>query len=439
MANRGKRYDDEPKLNMKKVFGVIVGILLIALCIFGIRKMLDNDTKSIAGKIENVYYYTIYDNSKWGVVNSYGEVVVPAKYDEMIVIPDQAQDLFICTYDVNYENGTYKTRVINAKEKEIIKDFDKIEAIVNYDKNQNLWYEKNVFRVEKGGKYGLVNYSGKKLLECEYDSINPVKGIENSLIIEKDGKLGLSDDSGNIIIEPTYTKIEKIGNDYKNGYIVVNSEGKYGAIGFDKEQILDMKYEEIKSISGENIYAVKENGKYTLVNKSGEKLFDKFYDDIIEIEKNYAVVSQNGKYGVVDMQGNTKINFEYESLSYTTGENYIAKKDGKYGVVSTDGNVRLPIESIGASYVSSGNFVIADYQIEGKLISKVYNENYEEKISGIVSEVNTTKGYIRVYTNDDYKYYNFKFEEKAANQVLTSNKLFLSKKDGKYGFVDSSR
>lgn len=44
-----------------------------------------------------------------------------------------------------------------------------------------------------------------------------------------------------------------------------------------------------------------------------------------------------------------------------------------------------------------------------------------------------------MYLGDDYKYYNFKFEEKPASNLLTSNTLFLSKKDGKYGFVDSAR
>lgn len=439
MASRGRRYDNEPKLNMKKVFGVFIGILLIVLCVFGIRKLLEKDTKSIAGKIENVYYYTIYDNGKWGVVNSYGEIIVKPNYDEMIVIPDPAQDLFICTYDVNYENGTYKTRVINAKAKEVIKDYDKIEAIVNYDSSQNLWYEKNVFRVEKDGKFGLINYSGKKLLDPEYNSINPAQGIENSLLIEKDGKFGLCDDSGNIIIETNYSEIKKIGDDYRNGYIVKNSDGKYGAIGFDKEQILEFKYDEIKGISYENVYAIKENGKYTLVNKSGDKLFDKYFDDVIEIEKDYAVVSQNGKFGVIDMSGNTKINFEYEALDYTTGDNYIAKKDGKFGVISIDGSLKLPIESTGISYVSSGNFMIADFLEDNKLVSKVYDENFEEKIKGIVSEVNSSKGYIRVYMNDEYRYFNFKFEEKPSSQVLTSNKLFLSKKDDKYGFIDSNR
>lgn len=172
MAN-GRRYDNRPKLNIKKVIATILVLALIIAMIVGIIKMLNNDSKSVAGKIENVYYYTIYTNGKWGVINSYGDVVVKTNYDEMIVIPDPAQDIFICTYDVNYSDGTYKTKVINSKEKEVIKNFDKVEAIANCDNNQNIWYENNVFKVEKNGKSGLINYSGKELLSCDYDSIKP--------------------------------------------------------------------------------------------------------------------------------------------------------------------------------------------------------------------------------------------------------------------------
>lgn len=72
----------------------------------------------------------------------------------------------------------------------------------------------------------------------------------------------------------------------------------------------------------------------------------------------------------------------------------------------------------------------------GKFTSKVLDVNFEEKITGIVSEVNSTKGYIRVHTDDEYKYYNFRFEEISSKTALGTNTIFLSKKDGKYGYVD---
>ncbi len=438
MANRGKRYEVGPKLNMKKVFAVALIFVLIIGLIIGIKKLLDKDSKSIAGKIENIYYYTIYDNGKWGVINSYGEIVIKATYDEMIVIPDESQDTFICTYDVDYSNGNYKTKVINSKGKEIIKDYDKVEVVANYDENKNIKYEKNLFKVEKDGKFGLVNYSGKKLLECEYASINPIFEIENSLIIEKDGKFGVCDNSGNVIINPDYTKIQKIGNDYKNGYIVVNSENKYGIIGFDKEVILENRYDEIKGVCGQEIYVIKENGKYALIKKSGEKVLDKTYDDVLEIGKEYIVVSNNGKYGVIDFSGETKIKFDYESLESTSDNYYISKVSGKYGIVSVNGETKINPECTSIKYIGLGDFIVADYEENGSIVSKIYNSNYEMKIAGEISEINTSKGYIRVKTEDNYKYYNFKFEEKSASSLFTTNTLFLSKRDGKYGFIDSS-
>lgn len=439
MAKNGRRYGNEPKLNKKKVFAVSLIFILIIACIIGIVRMLNGNSKSLAGKIENVCYYTIYDNGKWGIINSYGEVIVKPTYDEMIVIPDMFQDIFICTYDVDYGNNNYRTKVINGKGKEIIKDYDKIEAIANYDKNQNIWYEKNVFKVQKDGKFGLINYSGKKLLDLEYNSINPVFGIENSLVIEKDGKFGLCDDSGNIVIDLNYKRIEKIGEDYKNGYIVVDENNKYGIIGFDKSKILDVKYDEIKGICGENLYAIKEKGKYIVINKDGEKKLNKEFEDVLEINKDTLIVATSkGKYGVLDMNGETKIEANYDSLENVNGNYFIAKKGEKYGVVAIDGNVALPIESMKVKYISSGDFIIADYDENGKRVSKVYNSNFEEKISGTIMELNESKGFIRLSVNDEYKYYNFKFEEKVASEIL-SNKLFLSKKDGKYGFIDASR
>lgn len=89
--------------------------------------------------------------------------------------------------------------------------------------------------------------------------------------------------------------------------------------------------------------------------------------------------------------------------------------------------------------MQAGDFIIASQEENGKEISKVYDSEYNEKISGKLEEVNTAKGYIRMYLDDEYKYYNFKFEEKTASSLLTSNTLFLSKKDGKYGFVDNAR
>ena len=44
---------------------------------------------------------------------------------------------------------------------------------------------------------------------------------------------------------------------------------------------------------------------------------------------------------------------------------------------------------------------------------------------------------MKVKVDDEYKYYNFKFEEKNIKELFIDNKLYVSKENSKYGFVDS--
>ena len=87
------------------------------------------------------------------------------------------------------------------------------------------------------------------------------------------------------------------------------------------------------------------------------------------------------------------------------------------------------------TYVENGGFIQAD---KSDIETVILDSNLSQKVIGIISEVNLEKGYIKAYVNNEYKYYNFKFEEKNASDLLITNSLFLSKKDDKYGYVDKS-
>ena len=426
-----RRLNNEPQLNINKIIAVVIFIAVIIMFVIGIKKLL---TGNKSEKIENLGYHAVYTNEKWGVIDSKGNIVVEPTYEEMIVIPDEKEDVFICMYDVDYEEGTYKTKILNKNGKEKTLEYDTVEPISNYDKNNNIWYEKNILKVQKNGKYGLIDFTGKQILACEYDKIETLQGIENSLIVEKNGKIGLSDNKS-IIITPEYKQIIGIQEDYKNGYIVVNDEEKYGIIDFNKTTILETKYDEIKPICSDGMYVVKEDGKYIIIDKTEEKVIDTSFEDVKEIKNNYIVIKENNKYGVIDKDNNKIINSVYEDIEIMNSEYFIAKKDSKYGILNKNQETVLNFEYTNISYISSGDFIVAE---ANGVESKILESDFDEKLTGIISEINTTKGYIRIYTNNEYKYYNFKFEEKQTKDILTTNTIFLSKKDGKYGYLDSN-
>ena len=430
--SKGRRYDREAKLNYKKVFAVIIAIIVIIIAIIAIRKLFTKakNTKTL----EKTDYFALYSENKWGIIDSKGETIISPMYQEMPILIDKSKDIFLCTYDVNEEDGTYKTKVINNKNEEILTNYDKIEPLENHDTSENLWYEKDVLKVQKEGKWGLIDLDGKELSDIIYDNIDTLKGIENSIIVEKDGKKGLLNDKGSKIIDTEYADILNFGDDNKNGYITINSENKYGIISFSGEKILENQYEKIENIYGEKYFVIIENGKQILIDKQDNKILSDGYDEIKQIANSGIIFTKKNKYGLMDFEGNTKIEAEYEDLKEINTDIFVAKKNGKIGIIDQDKNEKLSFEYKDIKYNKKAGIYITE---DENYNSKILNSNFETKIEGILSEINTDDGYMKIKQGDEYKYYNFKFEEKEVKDVLPSNNLFLSKKDGKYGYVDS--
>ena len=428
--SRGKRFDGNPKLNLKKVFGVIVALLVVIIVIMSMVKLLSEDKKqeNLIGKS----YYSVYSNGKFGVIDNNGDFIVSPEYDELVIIPNKTKPVFVCVYDVNDETGEYKTKVINDQKQEIITGYDKVEAIDNFDNFQNIWFEDNVLRVSKDGKYGLVDFEGEVLLPCEYEIIESLKGVKGNFLVTKDSKVGLVNEKGQFIINAEYSRILTLAQGYNNEYIIIDENGNYGLIGTSGRVIIEPKYQEIKYLNSGTIFAVKEGEDWKAVNENGEVVLEG-YDDLKEATSDGIIVVKDGKCGIVSITNEVKIEPTYEDLKYAFSIYYIAKKDGMYGIINSSNEQVLEFQYTNMNYIEKAGIIKAD---KSETETVLLDNNLAQKAQGIISEINYDKGYIRVYTGNEYKYYNFKLEEKNSSEILTANTLYLSKKDGKYGFID---
>lgn len=432
--NRGRRYE-EPKLNMKKVFAVIIAIIVIIMFIFIVKGMLTKDKDK--SKITSDDYFVSFQNNKWGVIDSKGDNVIDPSYGEMIVIPNSKNDVFICTYDVNYNTGDYKTKVLNKKNQEIFTNYETVEAIANKDENNNLWYEDNVLRVKKDGKYGIINLSGKELTNIEYDEIVAMEGIKNTLKIKKDGKYGVMDNEGKELILTQYKDVINLGEDNKSGFIVQTDDGKYGVVDYSGISIIKTKYDGISKIYGNDYYVVKQEGKEILIKKDETQVLTSGFNEIKAILNNSdnGIIYTNNKnlYGVMKTTGEVVIDPTYEELKEAKTGLFIAKKSGKYGVIDLERTNKTEFKYASITYDSKADLYIAE---DANYNNEILDNNFEVKLSGIVIDVDDEKGYIKIRQGQEYKYYNLRFEEKSEKEIFPTHTLYLSKKDNKYGFVD---
>lgn len=353
----------------------------------------------------------------------------------MIIVPNSKKDVFLCTYDVNYDDGTYKTKALNSKNEEIFTGNEQIEPVSSVDEGGNLTYNPNVLKIQKGGKYGLVNLEGKEILSCEYDEITLLPEVENTILILKDGNYGIVNEEGKIIVEPQYAEIINFGEEANAGFIVKNSEGKYGLVDITNNKVLEAKYDKIQKTHKGDYYVVTESGTQKVIKKDGtESLSTK--NEIISILKNTEGViykTSDNKYGVMNLSGENIIESNYNQLEEAKTGMFIAKRDNKYGIIDEKNETKLEFNNQSIIYNEKGDFYITE---DENYNNKILNNNYETKLEGILTDIDDEKGYIELKQGEEYKYYNFKFEEQKEEDIFTNNTLFVDKKDGKYGLID---
>ena len=321
------------------------------------------------GGQEAVSFFSSYTNGKWGVINSLGEVVIEHIYDEMVIVPNRSEPVFIVIYDVNEERGTYRSKVIDDSGRELITGFDSVSAIDNFDSRQNLWFEDNVLRVRKNGQYGLVDFEGETLLPYEYDEIQALRGITSNFVVRQGGQVGLVNENGQFIIPALYAEILLLREGDRHAYVVVDSYGNRGLISISGTVLIEPQYEAIIYVYSREIYAVRYAGQYKLINLSGEIVLEGNYDSFAHIRGENIIASRNGRYGIVNRDDEIIVPFTSERIRFAFGENYIARRDGKYGIINLQNEVMLDFIYVTMNYIEAGSFIKADInELESAII-----------------------------------------------------------------------
>ena len=106
---------------MKKIVGVVIAFIIIIIAIFAIIKKSDDNSYEIE-EVKDFYYFKLYENEKYGVIDTSGNILVPAKYD-MLEIPNPSKPVFIGY--LSYNEGKSETEVINNKNEKILEMYSR--------------------------------------------------------------------------------------------------------------------------------------------------------------------------------------------------------------------------------------------------------------------------------------------------------------------------
>jgi predicted secreted protein len=245
------------------------------------------------------------------------------------------------------------------------------------------------FIFERDGKWGMMDFVFDILIKPEFDSFEYVEdlqtykfirngtfqlvseqerrqlypkeplqeirtksgsGFEGQIIAKQKGKWGLTQTySGIWTIKPVY---ENLRFSSSKEYLFAKKEGKWGIIDMEENQIIAFQYEDMKE-GFDNMFYVKNEGKYGLYGLDGEEIYEQlgFTFDSLRFARNQEyLVYDNDKIGLYDKINATlllpvsfnKITFPEpepnklsaeNSLEDYIGQNWVeVKKDGKLGL-----------------------------------------------------------------------------------------------------------
>lgn len=399
---------------MKKVIIIFALIVIAIIGGFFIKKNIDNKYKYKIENISEFKYYIYKDNNQYGVIDENGQIIIAANYNN-IVIPNPSKDIFVCYLDE-------KTNILNSNKETLFEQYDSVEPIKLKNVASTLSFEKSVLKYKKDGKYGLLNFNGKKLTKDLYDSIENLQPTEGKFLVSKNGKYGVIDLNGNTIIKPEYDICNSDGyytsaDEYtKSGYIVgkKTEDGyRYGYFNFTGKKILDLDYNDIERVLKEdskNLYIIAAiNGKYGLFNKS-KKIINTDYQEIVYDDNvDLLMLQKNKKFGVAKLNGKILIDTNCDEI----------ESKGIYIYVKSSGNNKV--------YDKDGNVVDMNFNLS---ISKTENEDY--KISTILNNNITYYGIIDKngnqlvenqyrYLEYLYKNYFIAIDEQGNLGVINSN------------------
>lgn len=404
---------------MKKKVIVVLSIIILIIGIISIIKYNKNKSKFnyTIEQISEVNYFLLMQNNKYGVINKNGDIVVDPIYD-VVEIPNASKPVFICKGNYDQNSGEYNIQVFNDKKEPILYQYYTVEAIKLNNVESNGNYEKSVLKYKSDNKYGLIDFSGNKITDAIYDSIEGFNYREGILLVKKSDKYGIINIKGASIIKPKYDEIlcdEYYTTDLKydkSGYIVGTKTDKgmrYGYIdGIKRKQILKNEYNDIYRITDKiddnNIYLVAFKDGKAGVYQNKKKIINNEYEDILyDANNDLLTLQKTSKQGVSKFDGTTIIPIEYDNIFFA-GEYINAQKGDKIDIYNFDGTKE------NSEYISRKSVADKKYEIVS---------TSDDKYKIINNENNKV-------IDDNYQYIQYLFKN-----------YFSVTKDNKYGIIDS--
>jgi hypothetical protein len=210
----------------------------------------------------------VYENSKWGFIDTAGKVVIPARYSRVDGFSEGLAPVKV--------GGTHAA----------------------------------------GGLWGFVDRTGKEVIPPQFEWARPFRG--GLAPVQAGDKWGFVDPAGKLVVLPRFESVER----FSEGLAAVREGGLWGFIGPDGKYLIRPQYGVAKGFSDglAAVHLPAQGGPspWRYIDRTGRPVFDLApeFDYAGAFAEERAAVARNGQWGLIDRTGRVIVEPRY---SYVGG------------------------------------------------------------------------------------------------------------------------
>jgi len=180
-------------------------------------------------------------------------------------------------------------------------------------------FSENLLAVQKDGRWGYINKTGKTEIDFFYDQAGAFyNGIA---VVVQNSRYFLIDKEGKRLLDKAYDYLELDG---ETGLVWFNVDGAQGLMNAKGVVLADPVYDLIFGPTSsayfvDGLASVAIDDKYGYLNPSGDLVIPTIYDYADDFSEGLAVVLTEGEYGYINKDGDIIINaIYYDAYSFNT-------------------------------------------------------------------------------------------------------------------------
>jgi hypothetical protein len=296
-------------------------------------------------------------DSLYGLINKNGEFIISPKYEEL---SEAADNIYM---GVRNDHSGYIRKdgsLITELVFDLAGDFKNGFAIVNKDEKYGLLNTSGKFIIDpkylelvfignellkaldENEHWGILNVKGEAILPFQYDAIGEFH--ENRAMIESGNKCGYANEHGEIVIPVKfpYTSILLTTGQFQNGYALLKQKYKSMLIDSSGKTISFPNCEDYGRPS-QGLFPIKKNRKWGYSDTKGKIIIPCKFEFAESFENNFAVVRQNKMKGVIDTSGTIFIQPLYEDVAFKN-KSILIRSNHKSGLLKNDGLLLIPCQ-----------------------------------------------------------------------------------------------